>query len=86
MTQADFDAWSRTPASRSAGSGGGGGRRRGEAIFNSNGCGACHTFSAIPTAEGKIGPDLDNLKQQAAKAAGEPLEDFIRESIVDPNA
>ena len=35
--------------------------------------------------KGKIGPDLDNLKE-AAETAGMPLEDFIRESIVDPNA
>jgi cytochrome c551/c552 len=54
-------------------------------IFTKNGCGACHTFSAIPSAQGKVGPSLDNLSE-AAKAAGMPLEDFIHQSIVDPGA
>jgi cytochrome c2 len=56
----------------------------GKKVFDSAGCGACHTFAAA-SATGKIGPDLDKLKQEAAKA-GKPLEAFIRESIVDPNA
>ena len=50
-----------------------------------HGCVACHTFSAIPAAKGKIGPSLDNLNEAAA-AAGLPVEDFIRQSIVDPGA
>ena len=32
---------------------------------------------------GQVGPSLDNLSEAAA-AAGKPLEDFIRESIVEP--
>jgi hypothetical protein len=32
-----------------------------------------------------VGPDLDNLSE-AAQKAGQPLEEFIRQSIVDPNA
>ena len=84
MTQAGFDTWLKNAGKPPAGSGGGGGQT-GEAIFNSKGCGACHTLSANPTAKGKIGPSLDNLSEAAA-AAGEPLEDYIRESIVDPNA
>jgi cytochrome c oxidase subunit II len=55
------------------------------AVFKKNGCSACHTFKAIPGAVGKVGPDLDNLKEAAAKA-GHPLAAFIRESIVSPNA
>jgi cytochrome c oxidase subunit 2 len=80
MEQAAFDAW-RTNANKPPAGGGG----NAEAVFTSKGCGACHTFSAIAAAQGKIGPDLDNLKE-AAETAGMPLEDFIRESIVDPNA
>ena len=42
-------------AVRAAG-GGGGGAASGEATFIGKGCGACHTFSAIPSAQGKVGP------------------------------
>ena len=80
MTQAEFAAWRQeatTPAPAVAAVA----QRR--ADFLDNGCVACHTFSAIPSAQGEIGPSLDNLSE-AAEAAGLPLEDFIRESIVDP--
>jgi cytochrome c oxidase subunit 2 len=54
------------------------------AIFTGQGCGACHTLAAA-AAHGTIGPDLDKLKAEAARA-GKPLAPFIRESIVSPNA
>jgi mono/diheme cytochrome c family protein len=50
----------------------------GRAVFTSAGCGACHTFSAAGTS-GTVGPDLDEALQ------GKDAE-FIRQSIVDPNA
>jgi len=53
-------------------------------VFNSNGCSACHTLSAA-NASGKVGPDLDNLVSYA-KTAKQPLESFVNQSIVDPNA
>ena len=56
----------------------------GKAIFTSNGCTACHTLAAAG-ASGKIGPDLDKLPAEAARA-GQPLASFVRESIVNPNA
>ena len=56
----------------------------GKEAFESNGCGSCHTFKPAG-ATGTVGPDLDKLPM-FAQAAGKPLEDFIRESIVDPNA
>jgi cytochrome c oxidase subunit II len=56
----------------------------GLAVFNSNGCGSCHTLAAAK-ATGKVGPDLDKLPADAQKA-GKPLEDYVRESIVSPNA
>ena len=56
----------------------------GKAVFASGGCGACHTFKAAGS-NGKVGPDLDNLKESAAKA-GQPLAAFTKQSIVDPNA
>ena len=56
----------------------------GKAVFANNGCNSCHTFKPAGSAA-KIGPDLDNLKQEAQRA-GQPLEQFIHQSIVDPNA
>ena len=38
-----------------------------------------------PGSTGKIGPDLDKLTQYALQA-GQPLEQFVHTSIVDPNA
>ena len=56
----------------------------GKAVFTANGCDSCHTFTPAG-ANKKIGPDLDNLRQEAQRA-GQPLEQFIRKSIVDPSA
>jgi cytochrome c oxidase subunit 2 len=56
----------------------------GKSVFAANGCASCHTLQAAG-ASGKVGPDLDKLPAYA-KQAGKPLEDFVRESIVDPNA
>ena len=57
----------------------------GLAVFQQNGCGGCHTFTPA-SATGKVGPDLDNLKTEAAKANRGSLDAFIHESIVDPGA
>jgi cytochrome c2 len=62
---------------QSAGGGGAG-------IFQSQGCGSCHTFKAAGST-GTIGPDLDNLAGDARKA-GKPLAVYTRESIVNPDA
>jgi len=56
----------------------------GLSVFNANGCSSCHTLSAA-NATGKVGPDLDNLVAYAKKA-NQPLESFVHDSIVDPNA
>jgi cytochrome c oxidase subunit 2 len=56
----------------------------GAAVFKNNPCGSCHTLTAAG-ATGKIGPDLDKLPQYAQEA-GQPLEQFVHTSIVDPNA
>jgi cytochrome c oxidase subunit 2 len=57
----------------------------GLAVFQQFGCASCHTFTPA-TATGKVGPDLDNLKSEAAKANRGPLDAFIHESIVNPAA
>jgi cytochrome c oxidase subunit II len=56
----------------------------GKALFISNGCDGCHTFKPAG-AKGTVGPDLDKLPD-FARQAGQPLEPFIRESIVNPDA
>ncbi|MEI8104548.1 MAG: cytochrome c oxidase subunit II [Actinomycetes bacterium] len=78
MTQADYDAWYKAgaPAAPAGGD-------PGLAVFNANNCGACHVFKAAG-AVSKVGPSLDDLQAQADRA-GQPLEDFARQSIVDPN-
>jgi cytochrome c oxidase subunit II len=82
---AAFAAWlkqqQQVAAKAAQGAAGGG---PGLAVFNSNGCSGCHTFKPAGST-GKTGPDLDNLKADAARA-GKPLVAFVRESIVDPNA
>jgi cytochrome c oxidase subunit 2 len=60
-----------------------GGPSAGKAVFVNNGCGACHTLKA-GGGTGKIGPDLDKLPEEAARA-GQSVEEFVHESIVDPN-
>jgi len=79
VSQADFDKFLKGGASA------GGGGAPGLAVFNQQGCGGCHTLQAAG-ASGKVGPDLDNLKAAAAKANKGALADFIKQSIVDPNA
>lgn len=50
----------------------------GKAVFESQGCGGCHTFTPAGT-NGQIGPNLDQVLKGKDPA-------FIRESIVTPNA
>ena len=57
----------------------------GLAVFQTNGCGGCHAFKPAGST-GTVGPDLDNLQAEAAKANHGPLAQFIEQSIVDPAA
>ena len=85
MTPKGFGAWvkaQQAAAAKASQAPGGGGP--GLATFQSAGCSGCHTFKAAGST-GVTGPGLDNLSA-AAKTAGKPLEQFVRESIVDPNA
>ena len=81
MTPAAFAKWlkSQSKAVTSTNTG-----TAGAAIFKNNGCGACHTLTAAG-ASAKVGPDLDKLPAFAQQAK-QPLEAFVRESIVKPNA
>jgi cytochrome c oxidase subunit II len=81
MSKNDFEAWAKRGGKAA---GGGGGAGAGKAIFVNNGCAACHTLQAAKST-GKIGPDLDKLPAYAQQA-GKPLDEFVHESIVDPEA
>jgi cytochrome c oxidase subunit II len=78
MTQAAFDRWARERSRGAAG------RDPGLVVFESAGCGGCHALSAARSTS-ETGPDLDELPAQAERA-GRPLEEFVRESILEPDA
>jgi len=78
MTSQKFRSWAKAGRQKP------GGAASGKALFASNGCDGCHTFKPAG-ATAKVGPDLDKLREEAQRA-GVPLEQFIRESIVNPNA
>ena len=85
MPRDDFLRWADKQKQASSGGGASGSATTaGKTIFVSNGCNGCHTFKPAG-ANGKVGPDLDKLSE-SAKTAGQPLDEFIRQSIVDPNA
>ncbi|MDQ3066369.1 MAG: cytochrome c oxidase subunit II [Actinomycetota bacterium] len=58
----------------------GGDPNSGETVFATAGCGGCHAFEPAGS-DAEVGPGLDQID-----AGGAPLEEFIREGIVDPNA
>ena len=85
MKPGAFDAWlkqqgkSAAPAPSTSSS-----SAAGLSAFNSNSCLSCHTLTAAH-ATGNIGPDLDKLVAYAQQAH-QPLDAFVHESIVNPNA
>ncbi|HEX7255279.1 MAG TPA: cytochrome c [Gaiellaceae bacterium] len=56
----------------------------GRQVYMANGCGSCHEFEPAGST-GTTGPGLDELPDLAEKA-NQPLAEFVRESIVNPNA
>ena len=88
----EFDSWV-SEQKEAAGGGGGGGEPAeeqgaeeeqaagapGEQIFTSAGCAGCHALAAAGS-DSDVGPDLGQLSQANA------TEEFIRRSIVDPDA
>ena len=93
-----FDEWltrqrqdsSTTTGSGAAGGGAAGGGaaggtvERGSETFAQAGCGGCHALAKAGT-DAQIGPPLDDLAA-AAEEAGMPVAEFVRQSIVDPDA
>jgi cytochrome c oxidase subunit II len=84
MSADAYDKWLNAKPAAAAGSSGSSGSSAGLAVFKSNGCSACHTLTAAG-ATGTVGPDLDKLSSEAA-TAGQPLDAFIKTSIIDPDA
>jgi cytochrome c oxidase subunit 2 len=85
MAPADYESWYRSAGTTPPPPSGGGGNAAAAQLFKTTGtCGACHTFTPAGT-NGKVGPNLDHLKEAAA-TAGMPLEDYVRQSIEDPDA
>jgi cytochrome c oxidase subunit 2 len=81
MPPADYERWLAEQRSAAAGGGGEGGA----AVFASAGCGGCHALEQAGT-DAQVGPPLEVADlQAAADAAGAPLDQFVRESIVDPD-
>jgi cytochrome c oxidase subunit 2 len=74
VERADYEAFLKESGA------GSGGEQDGASVFTSAGCGGCHAFTPAGT-DAAVGPSLDELD-----SGGDPLDDFIRESIVDPNA
>jgi cytochrome c oxidase subunit II len=85
MKPAAFNAWlhGKKQATATAGPPGPSGSA-GATVFTSNGCGSCHTLKAAGTTA-TVGPDLDQLPVEAQRA-NQPLDKFVQQSIVDPNA
>ena len=84
MEPAKFEQWLKQQSGGTPAAGGATGAALAAKVFAANGCGSCHTF-APAKATAKVGPDLDKLAAEA-KRAGKPLEAFVKQSIVDPNA
>ena len=98
VSQADFDRWLAKAGGGPAPIGGGGGAQSGEPgasdtaggdgkqVYTANGCGGCHQL-ADAGSSGTSGPSLDELAASIrANGRGKSPEEYIRESIVDPNA
>lgn len=52
----------------------------GKAIFTTAGCSGCHAFAPAGS-DAQVGPSLDKVNPR-----GRPLDEFLRESIEEPNA
>ena len=57
----------------------------GKALFTAQGCIACHTFKPAGSTA-TTGPNLDNVATDAKTANRGSLDQYVTESIVDPNA
>jgi hypothetical protein len=56
----------------------------GKQVYDMKGCGGCHAFQPAGS-NGTTGPPLNDLPALAEKA-GQPVEEFTRQSITSPDA
>ena len=61
------------------------GAKTGKSIFLAAGCGGCHTL-ADAGSSGNQGPSLDDLAQGAEERGDGSPEDYVRESLLEPDA
>ena len=61
------------------------GATSGEEIFVAAGCGSCHAFSKAGT-NGNVGPSLDELASAAGEQGQGSPEEYVQQSILDPDA
>ena len=60
---------------------------RGQQLFTSRPCGACHTVQGIQGASGSVGPNLSTVAAVAGqRKPGMTAEGYLRESITEPDA
>lgn len=60
---------------------------RGEQLFQSQACGACHTIAGVSGADSRIGPDLSHIgSEAAARVPGQDAETYLRTALLFPNA
>ena len=57
----------------------------GKPLFAAQGCNGCHTYAPAGS-NASVGPNLDNLEQDAQEANRGSVEEYAHESLVDPNA
>ncbi len=87
LTACGGSSGSGNPGASSGGSSTSGDADRGKALFTEKQCITCHTLTAVPGANGTIGPNLDHIATTAAtRKPNTSAADYIRESIKDPNA
>ncbi len=65
----------------------GGGATDGPGIFVSRGCGGCHVIEGLAGAVGVTGPEMTGIGSRAGtRVAGLSAEDYIRQSVEEPEA
>jgi cytochrome c oxidase subunit II len=80
VERAEYEEFLANEAEGGSGEGAGGDATSGEQIFTQAGCGGCHAFEPAGT-DAEVGPGLNDLDP-----GDRSLEDFLLESIIDPNA
>jgi cytochrome c oxidase subunit 2 len=91
LSKADFATWLATAKKEAAAAKQSATANPGLAVFNSSGCGGCHTFTPA-SSSGKTGPSLDDVTENFTRAKTEgktkatDVAGFLKESIVEPNA